>query len=191
MEEKLQTEESERAGTASEQESPEQGDAQQSSSDPNPPGEAPGETGTASAGESIETPVDSENPAAETPVSEPGESGDGPAENEPSGAETLKSVEFSELESETKANARRSIEMLYDISLPVSVELGRTSLLIKELLDLAPGSIVELDKLAGEPAEILVNGKPVARGEVVVVDENFGVRITSILSAEERVKNLS
>ena len=72
----------------------------------------------------------------------------------------------------------------------ISVVLGRTKKSIKDILSLGTGSLVELDKLAEEPVEILVNGKKVAYGEVVVVDENFGVRITSIVSSEERVKSL-
>jgi flagellar motor switch protein FliN len=82
------------------------------------------------------------------------------------------------------------IEMLLDISLPVAVELGRTRMMIRDILHLAPGSILELDKQAGEPVDVLINDKPIARGEVVVVDESFGVRLTSIVSPSERVINL-
>jgi len=83
-----------------------------------------------------------------------------------------------------------NIEMLLDISLPVTIELGRTHMQIKNILELGHGSIVELDKLAGEPVDILVNDKVIARGEVVVIDENFGVRITSLVGMEERIKSL-
>ncbi len=82
------------------------------------------------------------------------------------------------------------IEMLLDISLPVTVELGRARMLIRDILHLAPGSILELDKLAGEPVDIVINDKSIARGEVVVIDENFGVRLTSIVTPSERVMNL-
>lgn len=82
------------------------------------------------------------------------------------------------------------IEMLLDISLPVAVELGRTRMMIRDILHLAPGSVLELDKLAGDPVEIMINGKSIARGEVVVIDENFGVRLTSIVTPSERVMNL-
>lgn len=82
------------------------------------------------------------------------------------------------------------LRLLLDIPLRVTVVLGRTRRPIKEVLEMAPGSIVELDALADEPVEVLVNGVPVARGEVVVVNENFGVRITSILSPAERVQCL-
>jgi flagellar motor switch protein FliN/FliY len=80
--------------------------------------------------------------------------------------------------------------MIMDVPLQLTVELGRTRKLIREILELAPGSVVELDKLAGEPVDILVNGKIVAKGEVVVIDENFGVRITGIVSMQERAITL-
>lgn len=83
-----------------------------------------------------------------------------------------------------------NIGMIMDVPLQITVELGRTKKLIREILELAPGSVVELDKLAGEPVDILVNGKIVAKGEVVVIDENFGVRITSIVSMQERANTL-
>ena len=73
-----------------------------------------------------------------------------------------------------------------DIPLEVTVELGRTRLLIRDILDLAPGSIIELDKIAGEPVELFANGLLVARGEVIVIDDNFGVRVTEIITAVRR-----
>ena len=84
----------------------------------------------------------------------------------------------------------QGIEFILDIPLEVTVELGRTSMLINDLLQLGQGSVVELNKLAGEPLEILVNRKLIARGEVVVVNEKFGVRLTDIVSPIERVKSL-
>ena len=120
-----------------------------------------------------------------------GEGAGGSDTSETPSAETIKNVQFDHLHESKRGGQGRSIEMLYDISLPVSVELGRTTLLIKDVLDLGPGSVVELNKLAGEPVDILVNGKLVARGEVVVVDENFGVRISNVCSPEERVRNLT
>jgi flagellar motor switch protein FliN len=84
--------------------------------------------------------------------------------------------------------ASGNIDMLLDVKLPVSIELGRTTLPISDILHWGPGAIVELDKLAGEPVNLLVNNVLVARGEVVVVDENFGLRITSLLSSRERVE---
>ncbi|HHW43226.1 MAG TPA: flagellar motor switch protein FliN [Desulfotomaculum sp.] len=85
---------------------------------------------------------------------------------------------------------QRKLELLLDIPLKVSVVLGRTRRPIKEVLGLTPGAIVELSSLVDEPVEVLVNGTLVARGEVVVVNENFGVRITSIISPAERVEQL-
>lgn len=83
-----------------------------------------------------------------------------------------------------------NLDFILDIPLEVSVELGRTKMLISDLLQLGQGSVVELSKLAGEPLEILVNQKLVARGEVVVVNEKFGVRLTDIISPVDRVKQL-
>jgi flagellar motor switch protein FliN/FliY len=83
-----------------------------------------------------------------------------------------------------------NLDFIMDIPLEVSVELGRTKMVISDLLQLGQGSVVELSKLAGEPLEILVNQKLVARGEVVVVNEKFGVRLTDIISPVDRVKQL-
>lgn len=83
-----------------------------------------------------------------------------------------------------------NLNMLLDIPLQVTVELGRTKRSVKEILEMSSGSIIELDKLAGEPVDILVNNRHIAKGEVVVIDENFGVRITDILSQVERLNNL-
>ena len=82
---------------------------------------------------------------------------------------------------------RKNISLIMDVPLQVTVELGRTQKLIKDILEFGPGSIIELDKLAGEPVDILVNGKPIARGEVVVIDESFGVRITDIIHPSKRL----
>ena len=89
-----------------------------------------------------------------------------------------------------KQSEARNLNMLLDIPLQVTVELGRTKRSVKEILELASGSIIELDKLAGEPVDILVNSRLIAKGEVVVIDENFGVRITDILSKADRLNNL-
>ena len=82
---------------------------------------------------------------------------------------------------------KENIEIVMDVPLEVTVELGRTTRKIKEILNFSPGSIIELNKLAGEPIDILVNGKNVAKGEVVVIDENFGIRVTDIVNVEHRV----
>ncbi|WP_093265399.1 flagellar motor switch phosphatase FliY [Psychrobacillus sp. OK032] len=87
-------------------------------------------------------------------------------------------------------NESRNLNLLLDIPLQVTVELGRTKRTVKDILELTSGSIIELDKLAGEPVDILVNNRHIAKGEVVVIDENFGVRITDILSQADRINNL-
>lgn len=86
------------------------------------------------------------------------------------------------------AAERRSLDLIMDVSMRVTVELGRSTLTVEEVLSLGPGSIVELNKLAGEPVDVLVNEQLVARGEVVVVDENFGVRVTEIVSPRRRAQ---
>ncbi|MBB6452914.1 flagellar motor switch protein FliN/FliY [Salirhabdus euzebyi] len=104
----------------------------------------------------------------------------------------IQSAAFSNFEQQTvlPPQEQQNLDMLLDIPLKVSVELGRTQKTIKEILEMGSGSIVELDKLAGEPVDIHVNDKLIAKGEVVVIDENFGVRVTDILSQSERIKKL-
>ena len=87
-------------------------------------------------------------------------------------------------------NEIHSLDFILDIPLRVSVEVGRTKILIRDLLQLEQGSVVELTKFAGEPLEMLVNDKLIARGEVVVVNEKFGLRLTDIISTEERIEQL-
>ena len=79
------------------------------------------------------------------------------------------------------------LERLYDVPVELAVEIGRTHMTIRETLALGPGSIVTLNRLAGEPVDLLVNGKPIARGEVVVIDEEFGLRVTEVISPERRL----
>ncbi|MDR2800849.1 MAG: flagellar motor switch protein FliN [Desulfovibrio sp.] len=109
-------------------------------------------------------------------------------------AAQAKVMDFKDLTDEAKAprqdSGRRELDFILDIPLDVSAELGRTRLLINELLQLGQGSVVELNKLAGEPLEVYVNGKMVARGEAVVINEKFGIRLTDIISPIERVKQL-
>ncbi len=85
----------------------------------------------------------------------------------------------------------RTLDFILDIPLELSVELGRTRMLVNDLLQLGQGSIVELNKLAGEPLEVYINRKLIARGEVVVVNEKFGVRLTDIITPMDRVKSLA
>lgn len=100
-------------------------------------------------------------------------------------------AQFQPLQSNAGQSQPKNIDLILDVPLEISVVLGRTKKSIKDILNLGTGSLIELDKLAEEPVEILVNGKRVAYGEVVVVDENFGVRITSIVSNAERIQSLS
>jgi flagellar motor switch protein FliN/FliY len=99
-------------------------------------------------------------------------------------------AQFSPVQDSKKTTVQRGLDFILDIPLQVTVELGRTQMLVDELLQLGQGSVVELSKLAGEPMEILVNQKLIARGEVVVVNEKFGVRLTDIISPLERVEQL-
>jgi flagellar motor switch protein FliN/FliY len=102
-----------------------------------------------------------------------------------------KTAHFSPVQDSGKSNVQRGLDFILDIPLQVTVELGRAQMLINDLLQLGQGSVVELSKLAGEPMEVLVNQKLIARGEVVVVNEKFGIRLTDIISPLERVEQLS
>ncbi|MDP4088229.1 MAG: flagellar motor switch phosphatase FliY [Bacillota bacterium] len=103
----------------------------------------------------------------------------------------VQKAQFQPLVSTPAYNQPKNIDLILDVPLEISVVLGRTKKSIRDILAFGTGSLIELDKLAEEPVEILVNGKRVAYGEVVVVDENFGVRITSIISNAERIQSLS
>ena len=111
--------------------------------------------------------------------------------------QNINSIEVDKLADDIKAGDDainklkvQNLDFILDIPLKVTVELGRTEVVIKDLLQLGQGSVLELDKLAGEPLEILVNGKLVAKGEVVVVNEKFGIRLTDIISPIERIETL-
>ena len=99
---------------------------------------------------------------------------------------------FSELTSEASAaGAPGRIDMILDIPVQLTVELGRTKIPIRNLLQLAQGSVVELDRLAGEPMDVLVNGCLIAQGEVVVVNDKFGIRLTDVIAPDERLRRLN
>ena len=98
---------------------------------------------------------------------------------------------FPSLDGGGAAPAPKNIDFILDIPMQVTVQVGSTKMVIRELLQLGQGSVIELEKLAGEPMEVLVNNKLVARGEVVVVNEKFGVRLTDVISAAERVQQLA
>lgn len=82
------------------------------------------------------------------------------------------------------------LELLYDLQLPVSIELGRTNMLIRDILRLGRGSVIEFDKLVSEPVDILINGKKIAEGEVVVIDKHFGIRITTLIDPTDRLRGI-
>ncbi|ATJ84672.1 flagellar motor switch protein FliN [Halomonas beimenensis] len=98
---------------------------------------------------------------------------------------------FQPLEQGQGSGVPRDLEMIMDIPVKLTVELGRTKLTIKQLLELAQGSVVELEGLAGEPMDILINGYLIAQGEVVVVEDKYGIRITEIITPSERVQKLN
>mgnify|MGYP000206042202 CR=1 FL=1 len=125
--------------------------------------------------EAFESSAD-EAPAAAAPAAAPQSAGD---------------RVFRPLNRGKEGGAPRDLEMIMDIPVKLTVELGRTKLTIKQLLELAQGSVVELDGLAGEPMDILINGYLIAQGEVVVVDDKYGIRITAIITPSERVQKLN
>ncbi|MBI5643104.1 MAG: flagellar motor switch protein FliN [Deltaproteobacteria bacterium] len=108
---------------------------------------------------------------------------------EPAKKEEPKPASFNSLKQES-AGTVGNMDMILDIPVTISVEIGRTKMMIKDLLQLGQGAVVELEKLAGEPMEILVNGSLVARGEAVVVNEKFGIKLTDIVSPTERISKL-
>ncbi len=112
---------------------------------------------------------------------------EGNAREEDSQNSSVQSVRFGQISPTAVTGEQSSIDLILDVSLDLSVELGRTNIPVRDVLQLGPGSVIELDKLAGEPVDIMINGKLIARGEVVVIDENFGVRITEIASRSERL----
>ena len=117
------------------------------------------------------------------------ETGEEIQEGKPLG-KTAEKASFDELQQGKPSGGSTDLDFILDIPLEVTVEMGRTKMLINDLLQIGQGSVIELNRLAGEPLDILVNNKLVARGEVVVVGEKFGIRLTDIVSPMERVKRL-
>ncbi len=108
------------------------------------------------------------------------------------GSQSATTSVFQELSKDGIANnTRHDIDMILDIPVQMTVELGRTKIAIKNLLQLAQGSVVELDGMAGEPMDVLVNGCLIAQGEVVVVNDKFGIRLTDIITPSERIRKLN
>jgi len=108
-----------------------------------------------------------------------------------SAAEQASPVAFQNFSAQGAPGAGNDINMILDIPVQLTVELGRTRIPIKHILQLAQGSVVELDALAGEPMDVLVNGYLIAQGEVVVVNDKFGIRLTDIVTPSERMRRLS
>lgn len=122
----------------------------------------------------------------------PPQSYEPPPPREPVRPVTVQPVQFASFDeiSDPYGEANKNLKLLMDVKLKLTVELGRTELLIKKVLELTRGSVIELDKVAGEPVELFANGKLIAKGEVVVIEENFGLRITSIVSPDARLKGI-
>ncbi|AOT68270.1 flagellar motor switch phosphatase FliY [Geosporobacter ferrireducens] len=99
-------------------------------------------------------------------------------------------VQFQSFDEQELRSERENISLIKDVPLEVTVELGRTSKKISEILEFAPGTVIELDKLVGEPLDLLVNGQYVAKGEVVVIDENYGIRVTDIINSSKRINKV-
>lgn len=103
---------------------------------------------------------------------------------------TARPAEFAALQPSDTSSSPTNLNLLLGVTLRVTVELGRAKMSIEEILKLGPGSVIELDKQAGEPVDVLVNDRLIARGEVVVIDDRFGVRITDVLPPVERINSL-
>jgi flagellar motor switch protein FliN/FliY len=111
---------------------------------------------------------------------------------ETDGGRQVTGLELGQLaeQAEVKGDSKTSLELIMDVNVPVSVELGRTEMPIGQILELGPGAIIELDKMASDPVDLFVNNTLIARGEVVVVDENFGMRITTVVDPKQRIRSL-
>ncbi len=124
----------------------------------------------------METPIGAETQSVTPPAASPVE---------------VQTAQFQSLNAASPSGEKDiKMDILLDLHLPVSIELGRTNMLIRDILDLQRGSVVEFEKLASEPVDILINGKKMAEGEVVVIEKHFGIRITNLVDASERVRAL-
>jgi flagellar motor switch protein FliN/FliY len=139
----------------------------------------------------VDTGVRRQAGLGEDPRGEAGPEGpvaDEAAESQPAaGGETVKKAEFQEMSPAPVKDKATNLNLLLDVVVPVAVELGRTSLTVKDILSTCQGSVIELDRAAGEPVDVLVGGKTIAKGEVVVVGDRFGVRIASLVGTIEDV----
>nr|WP_298414352.1 flagellar motor switch protein FliN [uncultured Halomonas sp.] len=180
----------------SDESNPDQNDLEQNSTD-DPWAEAMAEQETAEAEEQSDSDAsaDEDDPwaaaFAEQGEVEPEDEFETPQSNDSAPATAAGDQVFKPLNNAMSSGAARDLEMIMDIPVKLTVELGRTRITIKQLLELAQGSVIELDGLAGEPMDILINGYLIAQGEVVVVDEKYGIRITEIITPSERVQKLN
>ncbi|MED5619747.1 flagellar motor switch protein FliN [Ideonella sp. BN130291] len=129
--------------------------------------------------------------AAALAESQPSSGGGNVASEVANPAEQVAPASFTNFSATPSSGAGNDINMILDIPVQLTVELGRTRIPIKHILQLAQGSVVELDALAGEPMDVLVNGYLIAQGEVVVVNDKFGIRLTDIVTPSERMRRLS
>ena len=124
-----------------------------------------------------------------------GQGGKAPAQNKANGGgkSDYERAEFQDLEKQPgalRSTAESNLDVILDIPVTLSMEVGRTEVPIQDLLALSRGSVIELDRIAGEPMDVLINGTLIAHGEVVVINEKFGIRLTDVISSAERVKKL-
>jgi flagellar motor switch protein FliN/FliY len=130
-------------------------------------------------------PEEAESPSGTEPPGEvSGDPGDPDSPEEPGEGTAVRKAEFQPLSGASTAAGTDNLRIVMDVIVPVTIELGATELPLRKILELGPGSIVRLDRSLGEPADILVNGELVGRGEVVVVDDQFGVRVTELLNPD-------
>ncbi|MGC3874876.1 flagellar motor switch protein FliN [Halomonas sp. GXIMD04776] len=188
----------------SDQSKPDQNEADVNNQDQNTPdpsasedpwAEAMAEQESADTDEQAGSDADEDDPwaaaFAEQAEAEPEDEFDTPQSKDAAPATAAGDQVFKPLNSGFESGAARDLEMIMDIPVKLTVELGRTRITIKQLLELAQGSVIELDGLAGEPMDILINGYLIAQGEVVVVDDKYGIRITEIITPSERVQKLN
>lgn len=117
-------------------------------------------------------------------------SGDSPIRPDPEELKDLLEPAARESQQSSDDTQNRGLEFLYDVPLQVSVEVGRSTILLRDLLKMGEGYVIELDKIAGEPLDLYVNDRLIARGEAVLVDDKFGIRLTEVVSTSDRIENL-
>ncbi len=135
--------------------------------------------------------ADSDEALADDWSAAPEEQSDDTGANAPGDETTPASAEFQQLEPDNTESGEVNLDAIMDVPVTIAMEIGRTRINIRNLLQLNQGSVVELDRLAGEPMDVLINGTLIAQGEVVVVNDRFGIRLTDVISPADRVKRLA